>query len=246
MILCDDIWWIIILLINDKDKTNLFSTCKYLRYFRDKVYYTDIYNYRKVLYLPFFNNFTSLNFIAETPVIPNGIKYLTISNNFRGSLKIIPLSVIKITIDYCIYNKFESFLEGTGAEIHIINKPYTRRVKSSIYGFMDVLEDTCGPKCGLITSIEPFLGYNTEDGILFKNVMDDFSNYVSSHIYSYENILSKLIKKYLNRTTDPLSKKIPLKKLLKKYNKKEKIYHPHNNKFYKNNKYKQKFIPRHK
>ncbi|AVL95156.1 hypothetical protein ma769 [Moumouvirus australiensis] len=270
MILCDDIWWIVILLINDKDKINLFSTCKYLKYFRDKVYYTDTHNYRKILYLPFFNNFTSLSFIAETPVIPNGIKYLTISNNFRGSLKIIPSSVIKITIDHCIYDKFEPFLKKTGVEIYIINKPFIRQAKSSIYGFMDVLEDTSGPKCGLIkntsfwgygmwsnihneairhgliTSIEPFLGYNTEDSILFRNIMDDPPNIRFSRIDHFENTLSELNKKYLNNIEDPLSKKIPLKKLLKKYNKKGKVYHPHNNKFYKNDKYKQKFIPRHK
>ncbi|AGF84949.1 hypothetical protein QJ854_gp833 [Moumouvirus goulette] len=268
-ILCDDIWLIIILLINDKDKVNLLTTCKYLRYFRDKIYYTDIHDYRRVLYLPFFNNFKLLSYTAETSIIPNGIKYLTISNNFRGNLKSIPLSIEKITIDYSIYNRFESFLKTTGVKINILNKPIMRQIKSSFYSFMDVLEDTSGPKCGiiksaslwggnmwhdihtraigcgLITSIEPFSGYNTEDGILSRCVIKNFSNHVYSLRDSYEDFIYKLHNKNFNTTDDP-SKKIPLKKLLKKYNKKEKVYHPHNNKFYKNNKYNQKFIPRHK
>ncbi|AQN68646.1 hypothetical protein [Saudi moumouvirus] len=289
-VLCDDIWLIIILLINDKDKTNLFSTCKYLRYFRDKIYYTDIHDYRRVLYLPFYNKFKLLCYTAETPIIPNGIKYLTIANNFCGNLKNIPSSVEVITIDYSIYNRFEPFLKRTNIKVNILNKPSKRYISRSLFGPMNVFESPDGPKiglisptfrrpgphndfdffsgdiisrpfkkgniynkpidCGVVMAIHPS-GFNTEDGLILKNysssyddLIDEIYQKYNTKKYSEKNLYESIIKSFI--TPDPSSKKTPLKKLLKKYNKKDKIYHPHNNKVYKNNKYNQKFIPRHK
>ncbi|AGC02299.1 hypothetical protein H012_gp151 [Acanthamoeba polyphaga moumouvirus] len=105
----DDIWFIIINLLKDKDKINLFTTCKYLRSFHNKIYYTDIHNYHKVKNLSFIKRINKIKYVDDGKEIPNIVNYLVVTN-FTFSVDIIPKNIKYLEMDLYKYFASKKFL----------------------------------------------------------------------------------------------------------------------------------------
>lgn len=98
--LCYELIMMIFDLLPDKDKIQFSMANKYLTSFVPNIIWTNMYQYEKIRFLPYKNNFRKLSFKPRYDIIPPVITHLIIDKEFVGSLtNVIPKSVKKIYID---------------------------------------------------------------------------------------------------------------------------------------------------
>lgn len=85
--LFDELFLLIIEHLSDHDKVKFMTTCSRLYYFIDKVYYENIYDYKKIYHLGFVEKFKRIRFHAVDKSIPSVITDLTLDGQFTGSLE---------------------------------------------------------------------------------------------------------------------------------------------------------------
>ncbi|AZL89625.1 F-box and FNIP repeat-containing protein [Megavirus baoshan] len=98
--LCYELIMMIFDLLSDRDKIQFSMANKYLTSFIPNIIWTKMYQYKKVRFLSYKNNFRKLSFKPRYDIIPPIITHLIIDEKFIGSLKnVVPKSVKKIYID---------------------------------------------------------------------------------------------------------------------------------------------------
>nr|QZX42673.1 F-box and FNIP repeat domain containing protein [Mimivirus sp.] len=118
--LCYELIMMIFDLLPDRDKIQFSMANKYLTSFVPNIIWTNMYQYEKIRFLSYKNNFCKLSFKPRYDIIPPVITHLIIDKEFVGSLaNVIPKSVKKIYIDKdsrikhatCIPKNIEVFCE---------------------------------------------------------------------------------------------------------------------------------------
>ncbi|AEX62047.1 putative F-box and FNIP repeat-containing protein [Megavirus vitis] len=98
--LCYELIMMIFDLLSDRDKIQFSMANKYLTSFVPNIIWTNMYQYEKIRFLSYKNNFRKLSFKPRYDIIPPVITHLIIDEKFVGSLaNVIPKSVKKIYID---------------------------------------------------------------------------------------------------------------------------------------------------
>nr|AEX62220.1 putative F-box and FNIP repeat-containing protein [Moumouvirus Monve] len=105
-IINDDIIMYIMNYLSDRDKIIFSSVNRFMRFFLDKLYYTEPHHYDVIKKLHYLERFKRIIYRFDNKSIPSIITDLIIKCSNIKNL-VIPQHIIQITVCRCLYNKID-------------------------------------------------------------------------------------------------------------------------------------------